>query len=54
VKAVWADEAVLDDGVPDVKKMDPFLLSMPDNHFWSVGEIIGQAWRDGKALKKQP
>lgn len=53
VKGVWTKEECLTNGKPDVKKMDPFLLSMPDNHFWSVGEMIGRAWHDGKKFKSQ-
>lgn len=46
----YADEACLSDGRPDLKKMDPLLLTMPDNRYWSVGESVGRAWHDGKAL----
>lgn len=52
VRGVWTEERYLSDGKPDVKKINPFLLSMPDNHFWSVGEVIGRAWHEGKALKQ--
>lgn len=53
VKGVWTEERFLTDGAPDVKKVNPFFLSMPDNRFWSVGEVIGKAWRDGKSLKRE-
>lgn len=52
VKGVWTEEQYLTNGQPDVKKINPFFLSMPDNQFWSAGELIGRAWHDGKALKK--
>lgn len=29
-----------------------FVLTMPDNKFWSIGECVRHAWKDGKALKK--
>jgi hypothetical protein len=29
------------------------MLSMPDNGYWSVGELVGRAWSDGKAMKKR-
>jgi hypothetical protein len=35
----------------DIKKINPFTLSMPDNRYWSVGENLGKAWSIGKALK---
>lgn len=40
----WSDEQYLSDGVPDLKKMDPFFLSMPDNRYWGIGEAVGKAW----------
>jgi len=43
----WCEESVLTDGIPDVGKMRPFALTMPDNRYWSVGEVVGHAWRDG-------
>lgn len=48
IAEAWADEDCLTDGKPDVKKIDPFVLTMPDNGYWSVGEYIGGAWKIGK------
>jgi hypothetical protein len=42
----------LTDGLPDMKKIKPFLLTMPDNTFWSIGERVGKAWNAGKQLRK--
>ncbi|MGE4298558.1 MAG: flavin reductase family protein [Desulfovibrionaceae bacterium] len=52
IVATWAEERILTDGVPDLAKLKPFMLSMPDNRYWSVGEVIGKAWHDGKELKR--
>lgn len=49
----YSEEQFLTDGVPDIKKINPFLLTMPDNGYWSVGELIGRAWSDGKTMKKR-
>lgn len=49
----YSEEQFLTGGVPDIKKINPFLLTMPDNGYWSVGELIGRAWSDGKAMKKR-
>ena len=51
IMAIYTEEKFLTNGVPDVKKMNPFLLTMPDNRFWSIGENIGKAWSAGKALR---
>ena len=49
----YSEEKFLTKGVPDIKKINPFLLTMPDNRYWSVGESIGRAWSDGKAVRKR-
>jgi flavin reductase (DIM6/NTAB) family NADH-FMN oxidoreductase RutF len=48
---VYAEESILTNGQPDVKKINPFTLTMPDNCYWSVGEKVGQAWSEGQSLK---
>jgi flavin reductase (DIM6/NTAB) family NADH-FMN oxidoreductase RutF len=47
----YTEERFLTDGKPDVKKINPFTLTMPDNHYWRVGEMAGRAWSAGKKLK---
>ncbi len=49
VVSAWALEQSLDErGAVDLAKARPLLLSMPDNRYWSLGEAVGRAWRDGK------
>ena len=48
---VYTEERFLTDGKPDVQKINPFTLTMPDNHYWRVGEMAGRAWSAGKKLK---
>ncbi|MDH4232180.1 MAG: flavin reductase family protein, partial [Nitrospirota bacterium] len=38
---IFTEEKYLENGKPDVKKIQPFLLTMPDNRFWAVGEQVG-------------
>ena len=52
IVGAYSEERFLTDGVPDIKKINPFLLTMPDNGYWSVGELIGRAWSDGKSMRK--
>lgn len=52
-KEIFTEEKYLTDGIPDIKKINPFTLSMPDNNYWSVGENVGKAWSIGKSLKKK-
>ena len=51
LKGAWTEERFLTDGHPDVEKIRPFTLTMPDNRYWAVGDQVGRAWHDGKALR---
>lgn len=48
----FADESCLVDGIPDIKKLNPFTLTMPDKRYWHVGDCIGGAWSIGKDFKE--
>lgn len=49
----YTEERFLTDGKLDVEKMKPFLLTMPDNSYWAVGERVAGAWEAGKALSRE-
>jgi flavin reductase (DIM6/NTAB) family NADH-FMN oxidoreductase RutF len=51
VMNVWSEEKYLTNGAPDITKVSPFCLSMPDNRYWSLGKEIGKAWHEGMKLK---
>ena len=48
----FTEERYLTEGKPDIKKINPFTLTMPDNGYWQVGDHAGKAWSIGKRLKK--
>jgi flavin reductase (DIM6/NTAB) family NADH-FMN oxidoreductase RutF len=48
ISGAYADEKLITDGKPDYAKIDPLLLTMPDNHYWKLGECIGEAWSAGR------
>jgi flavin reductase (DIM6/NTAB) family NADH-FMN oxidoreductase RutF len=48
----YSEEKYLTNGLPDLKKIDPILLSMNDFHYYCVGNEIGKAWDIGKSLKE--
>jgi flavin reductase (DIM6/NTAB) family NADH-FMN oxidoreductase RutF len=52
VVGVHAEESLLSDGHPDPEKVNPFVLSMPDNRFWGLGDCVGRAWHEGKSFKE--
>ena len=52
IVAAFSEEIYLTDGKPDVQKMNPLVLTMPDNNYWTVGAQAGKAWSAGKKLKQ--
>ena len=51
VVGAWTEERFLLDGKPDIAKMRPFTLTMPDNRYWRVGETLGRAWASGRTYE---
>jgi flavin reductase (DIM6/NTAB) family NADH-FMN oxidoreductase RutF len=52
IVAAYTEDRFLTDGKPDIRKMNPFVLTMPDNNYWKVGEHAGSAWSIGRKLKQ--
>jgi flavin reductase (DIM6/NTAB) family NADH-FMN oxidoreductase RutF len=50
IVASFADERCLTEGKLDIRKLNPLLLTMPDNRYWTVGDFAGNAWGAGKKL----
>lgn len=53
VLQTYCAEEFLTDGKPDVEKMGTFVFTMNDNRYFSLGNVIGKAWSDGKTYKTQ-
>jgi len=51
IMGAYTEEKYLTDGKPDILKIDPFTLTMPDNQYWAVGPNAGKAWGIGKDFK---
>ena len=50
IVGTWTEKRFLTaDGKPDVEKLRPFVLTMPDNRYWALGEHIADAWSVGRA-----
>ena len=47
----YTEERYLTNNLPDLKKINPILLSIYDFNYYSVGEKIGKAWNVGKDIK---
>jgi len=50
---IYCDEKYTTEGTPDTAKIRPFVLTMPDNRFWSIGDCIGRAWHEGKGFRRK-
>ncbi|MHA2374166.1 MAG: flavin reductase family protein [Candidatus Thorarchaeota archaeon] len=48
----YTEERFMTDGKLDPMKIDPFMLTQPDNHYWRLGEIVADAFAVGKKLSK--
>ncbi len=48
---VSADESVLTDGKVDPKKLKPITFDPCNNTYVALGEVVGNAFKDGAALK---
>jgi len=52
IVAVWSEDRYLDeDGKPDILRLRPFTLTMPDNRYWGVGDYLGPAWSSGRGFE---
>ena len=49
--AVYADEGALTEGQVDLSKVKPYVLAMPVNDYYAVGETFAKAWRVGRDYK---
>jgi len=49
IVGTWTEKRFLrEDGKPDIVKLRPFVLSMPDNRYWAVGGHVADAWSVGR------
>jgi flavin reductase (DIM6/NTAB) family NADH-FMN oxidoreductase RutF len=51
IVGAYANAECCSDGKPDIRKIRPFTLTMPDNRYWEVGGNAGKAWSIGKNVK---
>jgi flavin reductase (DIM6/NTAB) family NADH-FMN oxidoreductase RutF len=49
---IYSEDKYLTEGQPDIKKINPFVVTMPDNRFWAIGECVGRAWDAGRIMRK--
>lgn len=52
IVGTWTEKRFLmPDGKPDLAKLQPFVLTMPDNRYWTIGEQIADAWSVGRGYR---
>lgn len=51
VMETYVDEKLMTDGRPDLKKIDPLILGGAS--YWTLGEAVGAAFKDGQKLIKK-
>jgi flavin reductase (DIM6/NTAB) family NADH-FMN oxidoreductase RutF len=52
IVAAYTANEYLTHGKLDVQKINPLLLTMPDNNYWTIGKHEGKAWDIGRKLIK--
>jgi len=52
IVSVYTEERFLTEGVPDIRKMNPILLQLPQKKYMTVGAELAAAWEAGKKLIK--
>lgn len=50
IVASYTEKEYLSNDLPDIQKINPLFLTMPDNNYWIVGDNVGKAWEAGKDL----
>ncbi|UCE14262.1 MAG: flavin reductase family protein [Candidatus Heimdallarchaeota archaeon] len=48
----YTEEEYMSEGELDSQKINPFTFSQPDNKYWGLGDMVGDAFAIGKTLKK--
>ena len=51
IQETYVGEEYLTKGLPDIRKIKPILFSMHDNHYWGLGNLLGEAWAKGRAYR---
>lgn len=52
ITGAYADGNVIRDIKPDFAAINPLILTMPDNRYWTLGNHAGDAWSAGRKLKQ--
>ena len=47
----YAEEEIIENNIPDIKKLNPVIFSMNNNNYWELGKHIGRAWSIGRDFK---
>ncbi|MGQ9560112.1 MAG: hypothetical protein ACUVTG_02180 [Candidatus Oleimicrobiaceae bacterium] len=47
----YAEQRSLRRGRLDVQKLRSFVLTVPDNTYWTLGEPVAKAWNVGRKVK---
>lgn len=53
VKHLYSEEKYMTDGVLDQKKMNLLIFTKPALQYWTLGEVVADAYSIGKDLEKQ-
>ena len=52
VKHLYSEERYMTDGVLDQKKLRPLLFTNPARQYWSLGDVVADAYSVGKQMEE--
>ncbi len=53
IVAAYTEEGYLTDGIPDLRKMNPMVLMLPQKMYAAIGPDVAPAWKAGKQFSRQ-
>jgi hypothetical protein len=53
IVSVYSEERYLTDGLPDLRKINPFMLITPQKMYATIGPDLGAAWGMDNAFKNK-
>jgi flavin reductase (DIM6/NTAB) family NADH-FMN oxidoreductase RutF len=51
IEQTYVNKDCITNGLPDIKKIKPMVFSHGDANYWSIGELLGKAFRIGNEYK---
>jgi flavin reductase (DIM6/NTAB) family NADH-FMN oxidoreductase RutF len=51
IEAIYADESILENKVPNIKSLNPLIFDNGNNGYWGLGDYLAPAYKIGKKFR---